>query len=300
MARLAASTRPVAGGCSRSRSAVGGREHAPALAVAGAVVLHAWIGSATADWVKRSDRATHLEERDDPPRAQTSGEASACARSVDSQRQLAVCSPTPAGLRSLASVMKEDEGVARKFEAAWNVFASTCAQFIAPEPTYQAWFAHCLISQFGIDRVAREPMIKKAAFADSDWKRKVMGDHVRLDVVVMSQPGVHLPHYASSIDRAADGTGLERLGNMAVISELKVTATQGGGQSHTEVARDAYKLSMLLDELERAAPGTPLPFWPTSVSSITTPASGTTSQPSRLTSTDCRIIRTFVCSSRTR
>ena len=103
-------------------------------------------------------------------------------------------------------------------------------------------------------------MIKKAAFNDSHWKAKVVGDHVRLDVVVMSQPGVHLPHYASSIDRAKDGTGLERLNSMAVISELKVTATQGGGQSHTEVARDAYKLSMLLDELERAAPGAPLPL----------------------------------------
>lgn len=158
-------------------------------------------------------------------------------------------------------MQNEGEDVAGKFEAAWNVFASTCAQFIAPEPTYQAWFAHYLISQFGIDRVAREPMVKKAPFKDSDWKAKVAGDdHVRLDVVVMSQPGVHLPHYASSIGRATDGTGLERLQSMAVISELKVTATQGGGQSHTEVARDAYKLSMLLDELERAAPGQRLPL----------------------------------------
>lgn len=154
----------------------------------------------------------------------------------------------------------ESEDIAGKFIAAWGVFASTCAQFIAPEPTYQAWFAHYLISQFGIDRVAREPMVKKAAFTESAWKAKVVGDHVRLDVVVMSRPGVHLPHYASSIDRATDGTGLERLRKMAVISELKVTATQGGGQSHTEVARDAYKLSMLLDELDRAAPGQPLPL----------------------------------------
>lgn len=163
-------------------------------------------------------------------------------------------------LRNLSIVQQEGEDIAGKFEAAWAVFASTCAQFIAPEPTYQAWFAHYLISQFGIDRVAREPMVKKAAFAETAWKAKVAGDHVRLDVVVMSRPGVHLPHYASSIDRAMDGTGLERLRSMAVISELKVTATQGGGQSHTEVARDAYKLSMLLDELNRAAPDQPLPM----------------------------------------
>lgn len=142
------------------------------------------------------------------------------------------------------------ENIDQKFVAAWDVFASTCAQFIAPEPTYQAWFAHYLITQFGIDRVAREPMVKKSSFMDTPWKAKVAGNHVRLDVVVMREPGVHLPHYASSLDRAVDGTGLARLRQMAVISELKVTATQGGGQQHTEVARDAYKLSMLLEELE--------------------------------------------------
>lgn len=144
------------------------------------------------------------------------------------------------------------EDVAGKFVAAWEVFSLTCVQFIAPEPTYQAWFAHYLISQFGIDRVAREPMVKKAHFAETPWKSRVLGDHVRLDVVVMRTPGIHLPHYASRLDRAEDGTGLQRLRDMAVISELKVTATQGAGQDHTEVARDAYKLSMLLDELERS------------------------------------------------
>ncbi|MFD2078117.1 hypothetical protein SAMN05421678_108298 [Actinopolymorpha cephalotaxi] len=143
------------------------------------------------------------------------------------------------------------EDVAGKFLAAWEVFSRTCGQFIAPEPTYQAWFAHYLISQFGIDRVAREPMVKKQSFADSAWKSLVAGNHVRLDAVIMKRPGIHLPHYASRIDRSPDGTGLQRLHGMAVISELKVTATQGDGQDHTEVARDAYKLSMLLDELAR-------------------------------------------------
>lgn len=141
------------------------------------------------------------------------------------------------------------EEVDLKFRAAWDVFSATCSRFLALEPTYQAWFAHYLISQFGIDRVAREPMVKKQHFAESSWKAKVVGDHVRLDVVVTREPGVHLPHYANPRDRAGDGSGLERLRSMAIISELKVTATQGEGQSRREVARDAYKLSMLLDEL---------------------------------------------------
>lgn len=150
---------------------------------------------------------------------------------------------------------KADENINAKFVAAWNVFAATCAQFMAPEPTYQAWFAHYLISQFGIDRVAREPIVKKENFSDTPWKEQLQGSHVRLDVVVMRTPGIHLPHYANRLDVAPDGSGLLRLREMAVISELKVTATQGEGQIHKEVARDAYKLSMLLDELERV--GTP-------------------------------------------
>lgn len=155
-----------------------------------------------------------------------------------------------AGVVEALTVASGAERVESKFKAAWGVFAATCAQFLAPEPTYQAWFAHYLISQFGIDRVAREPMVKKEHFAETPWKARVEGNHVRLDVVVMKSPGVHLPHYANKLDVAPDGSGLFRLRQMAVISELKVTATQGEGQIHTEVARDAYKLSMLLDELK--------------------------------------------------
>jgi hypothetical protein len=38
------------------------------------------------------------------------------------------------------------EDVAKKFEAAWEVFTKTCAGAVAPEATFQAWFAHYLIS----------------------------------------------------------------------------------------------------------------------------------------------------------
>ena len=93
--------------------------------------------------------------------------------------------------------------------------------------------------------------MKKEHFTETPWKAKVVGNHIRLDAVVTREPGVYLPHYANRMDRSADGTGLERLRHMAVISELKVTATQGEGQDHGEVARDAYKLSMLLDEMRR-------------------------------------------------
>ena len=138
------------------------------------------------------------------------------------------------------------EDVAAKFEAAWEVFARTCAHAVAPEATFQAWFAHYLISQFGIDRVAREPIFKHL-HAGSKWQALVPGGEVKLDAVVMRTPGVNLPHY---VHRGGDGTGMESLADLAVISELKVAATAGQGLDHKQVAQDVYKLSMLLEQAE--------------------------------------------------
>lgn len=155
---------------------------------------------------------------------------------------------------------ESSERLAAKFEAAWSVFAQTCSEFLAPEPTYQAWFAHYLISQFGIDRVAREPIVKKEHFRETAWKARVRGNHVRLDVIVTREPGLQIPHYANRLMPSTDGTGLIILRDLAIISELKIAATQGEGMDHTEVARDVYKLSMLLDEYESLHPGAPTPL----------------------------------------
>lgn len=160
----------------------------------------------------------------------------------------------------LPEVPAVGEPVARKFEAAWDVFAATCGQYIAPEATFQAWFAHYLISQFGIDRVGREPTIRIDPFMDSPWKEQLRGSgHARLDAVVTRTPGLQLPHYAGIV-RSPDGTGLAVLAQLAVIAELKVASSLAGGLNDREVARDVWKLSMLLDEFDAAHPGVPAPL----------------------------------------
>ena len=152
------------------------------------------------------------------------------------------------------------EDVAAKFEAAWEVFARTCANAVAPEATFQAWFAHYLISQFGIDRVAREPIFKHL-HADSKWQTLVPGGEVKLDAVVMRQPGVNLPHYVHRApDKDGGLTGMMSLADLAVISELKVAATAGQGLDHREVAQDVYKLSMLLEQAELRGIQPPLAY----------------------------------------
>ena len=152
------------------------------------------------------------------------------------------------------------EPVARKFEAAWDVFAATCGQYIAPEATFQAWFAHYLISQFGIDRVGREPIFRIGSFMESPWKTQLgRTGEVKLDAVVTRAPGLQLPHYAGIV-RSPDGTGLAVLEQLAVIAELKVASSVAGGLDHGEVARDVWKLSMLLDEFDAAHPGVLAPL----------------------------------------
>ncbi|MCB5292613.1 hypothetical protein [Arthrobacter sp. SO3] len=152
------------------------------------------------------------------------------------------------------------EQIANKFEAAWTVFAQTCGHFWAGEPSYQAWFAHYLISQFGIDRVAREPLIKILDFTPSPLKARVGGGEVRPDVVVTIRPGIMMPHYANRLGKASDESGLGLLRDLAVISELKIGASAQSGLDTKALIRDIDKLSLLLAEFKVKHPDATAPL----------------------------------------
>lgn len=77
------------------------------------------------------------------------------------------------------------------------------------------------ISQFGVDRVAREPTFKHRHFT-SPSAEHVPDVEVKLDVVPPPQHDLALPHYAHRGER---GGGLHTLLDVAIISELKVAAT---------------------------------------------------------------------------
>ncbi|MCW4465473.1 hypothetical protein OK351_08155 [Glutamicibacter sp. MNS18] len=154
------------------------------------------------------------------------------------------------GIESPGSQILDPFGAERsdqKFKAAWNVFAMTCGMFMAPEPSYQAWFAHYLISQYGIDRIAREPVIHIRPLPESPFKARFTGSELRPDVVVTKAPGIMMPHYANRLAKADDETGIGLLGHLSVISELKVAATQTGGLDFKAVCKDIDKLRFLLD-----------------------------------------------------
>jgi hypothetical protein len=77
----------------------------------------------------------------------------------------------------------------------------------APQTAYQAWVAHYLISQFGIDRVASEPKIYTQLF-QSPLKAKYRSGEAEPDAVVTRRPGIKMPHYVNRLGKASDDSGL--------------------------------------------------------------------------------------------
>ncbi|MCQ1948752.1 hypothetical protein NNX28_02255 [Arthrobacter sp. zg-Y859] len=147
------------------------------------------------------------------------------------------------------------EPVAQKFKAAWNVFAASCGHLWANEASYQAWFAHYLIGQFGIDRVGREVIINEKYFVHSPRPGEV-----RPDAVVARKPGIMIPHYANGEARSSDESGIGILKHLAVISELKVGASTASGLQRRSILADVFKLGRLLEEHSLSSPNSPMPL----------------------------------------
>lgn len=137
-----------------------------------------------------------------------------------------------------------------RFIAAWDGFAAQCSNTVAPEATYQAWFAHFLIEQFGLLSVVREVDFGARHLIVED-QTLFDGQNLRLDVCVLCQPIVYLPHRSALGPRStpegyAARSGLGRLPDLAVISELKVASTVTHRLPYSAIVRDAKKLQAIL------------------------------------------------------
>lgn len=164
----------------------------------------------------------------------------------------------------LPSDMTREEH-ARAFEAAWGDLAAQCHDTIAPEATYQAWLAH-----FTINRLTPLHVVREVDFG-ARYLGPAAATHFRpvgnlmVDMLILRQPIVQLPRRAALGARdLPDGapnprSGLARVSDFSVITELKVSATQKEGLDYGEVVRDFRKLSAILDAVENAYPGSPLP-----------------------------------------
>lgn len=145
------------------------------------------------------------------------------------------------------------------FRQAWADFTAATAATVAPEATYQAWLAHFAIQHFGLLRVVREIDFGTRYFGDH--RPRFRGPNVMVDLAVLRNtmsvpPLVYLPRRAwlaarsAEFDERSPRSGLARLSQISVITELKVSSTQGEGLDYAEVAQDFIKLSAILDRAE--------------------------------------------------
>lgn len=153
---------------------------------------------------------------------------------------------------------------AEAFETAWQEFTQTCADTVAPEATYQAWLAHFVIKNVDLLHVVREVDFGARHLGQASQAR-FPGSTLMVDLLVLREPVVNLPRRTvfGSKD-LPDGqpnprSGLARLKDFSVITELKVSATQLEGLDYTEVVRDFEKLSAILDATKEQYPDSPLP-----------------------------------------
>ena len=157
-----------------------------------------------------------------------------------------------------------DAGARDAFVAAWDEFAAMCARTVAPEATYQAWLAHFLIERMELLRVVREVDFGARHLLPDDVS-VFTGSNLMVDITILREPLVNLPRRAAlARGTIPDGTpdpksGLQRLADFAVVTELKVASSQIEGLDTTEVVRDFQKLSALLNAAESHYPSNPLP-----------------------------------------
>jgi hypothetical protein len=153
---------------------------------------------------------------------------------------------------------------AAAFEGAWNALGRAAANTVAPEATYQAWLAHLVIERVGLLHVVREVDFG-ARHLGLQAASRFRGSNLMVDLLVLRQPVVNLPRRAAlAAPDLPEGepnprSGLARLQDFSVITELKVSATQIEGLDYTEVVRDFEKLSAILDAAEAQYPANPLP-----------------------------------------
>lgn len=153
---------------------------------------------------------------------------------------------------------------ARAFESAWHDFTAACADTVAPEATYQAWLAHFTIRRVSLLQVVREVDFGARHLGETA-RTRFRGNNLMVDLLILREPVVHLPRRAALAQRdLPDGepnprSGLARLRDFSVITELKVSATQIEGLDYTEVVRDFEKLSAILDAAQGQYPDERLP-----------------------------------------
>ena len=118
--------------------------------------------------------------------------------------------------------------ISNRFEIAVSNFGRSCIDMQANEKAFQAWYASCVIQEFGISRVYREIHLWKSDLSKLVPKNKFVkdllsGNELFPDVSVSWFPNVDARH-SNTRDLSLKNAGAF-LSEFSVISELKVTGS---------------------------------------------------------------------------
>ena len=144
--------------------------------------------------------------------------------------------------------MKPEEQIdriANRFEIAVSNFGRSCIDMQANEKAFQAWYASCIVQEFGLSHVYREIHLGKSelfrlAPANELTKNLREGNEFFPDVSVSWLPNIDARH-SSTRENKLRKAGVF-LSEFSLISELKVTGSTSRPTPPRDVLKDISKL----------------------------------------------------------
>jgi len=118
------------------------------------------------------------------------------------------------------------ERISKRFEIALSNFGRSCLDMQANEKAFQAWYATCIIQEFGLSHVYREIHLWKSELFKLSRPNDITislqkGNELFPDVSVSWFPDIDARHSSTRRSKLRQAGAL--LSEFAIISELKVT-----------------------------------------------------------------------------
>jgi hypothetical protein len=135
--------------------------------------------------------------------------------------------------------------ISRRFEIALSNFGRSCMDMQANEKAFQAWYASCIIQEFGLSHVYREIHLWKSELFELSSLNEMTkplekGHELFPDVSVSWYPDIDARHSSTRKNKLRPAGAL--LSEFAIISELKVTGSTSNPTPPKAIFIDISKL----------------------------------------------------------
>jgi hypothetical protein len=135
--------------------------------------------------------------------------------------------------------------ISNRFEIAVSNFGRSCIDLQSNEKAFQAWFASCVIQEFGISYVYREIHLGKAELfrlaPDNDIKKRVKaGNELFPDLSISWTPNIDTRHSSTRKNNLRKAGAF--LKEFCILSELKVTGSTSKPTPPRDIKNDIAKL----------------------------------------------------------